>query len=140
MGNQQSPESAPFTYSPTATIPSFKVFMQVITHEDMHLEHYDVNQAFLLGDIDVQICVEQPEGFKEKGKEDWVVFLDKALYGLLQAAFFWYQSLSKWLISQNFIVSDADACEFTKTTPYERKRIFHGRKSITKFIKLHWHC
>jgi hypothetical protein len=98
MGNEQSPESAPITYSPTATIPSFKVFMNIVAHEDLFCEHYDVNQAFLLGDIDVQICVEQPEGFLEPDKEDYVVFLDKALYGLLQAAYLWYKTLSSWLI------------------------------------------
>ena len=55
---------APHTYAPTATSTAFKVLCQIVTSEDLHFKHFDVNQAFLQADIDSVVYVEQAEGFK----------------------------------------------------------------------------
>ena len=42
----------------------------------------DVKIAFLYGDLDETILMRQPEGYIEKGKEDYVCKLNRSLYGL----------------------------------------------------------
>ena len=42
----------------------------------------DVKTAFLHGNLDEEIYMEQLEGFKIKGKENLVCRLKKSLYGL----------------------------------------------------------
>jgi hypothetical protein len=42
----------------------------------------DVKTAFLHGDLEEEIYMEQPEGFRVKGKDDYVCRLKKSLYCL----------------------------------------------------------
>jgi len=49
---------------------------------DLHLERLEVKTAFLHGELEEEIYMLQPEGFKEKEKENLVCWLTKYLYGL----------------------------------------------------------
>ena len=53
----------------------------------------DVKTAFLHGDLDEEIYIEQEEGFEVKGKSNYVCKLKKRLYGLKQAHWQWYRLL-----------------------------------------------
>ena len=44
----------------------------------------DVKTAFLNGNLEEEICMDQPEGFIAKGEENKVRKLVKSLYGLKQ--------------------------------------------------------
>lgn len=74
------------TYSPVAKLVTLRVIISVANHFDMHMEHMDVKNAFLNGDLKEEIYMQQPEGF-EKGNK--VCKLVKAIYDLKQASRMW---------------------------------------------------
>ena len=51
---------------------SIQVILGLATSMNLELEQLDVKTAFLHGDLDEEIFMEQPEGFKVKGKENMV--------------------------------------------------------------------
>ena len=75
-----------------------------------------VKMAFLHGDLQEKIYMEQPKGFVESGQEHLVCRLRKSLYGLTQAPRQWYKKFDDFIQSVGFSKSDEDHCLFTKTT------------------------
>jgi hypothetical protein len=51
-----------------------------------HISALDIKTAFLYGELDEELYMEQPEGFEVKGQEGKVLCLLHAIYGLKQAA------------------------------------------------------
>jgi len=49
---------------------------------DLHLKQLDVKTTFLHGELEEEIYMLQPKGFKEQGKENLVCRLTKSLYSL----------------------------------------------------------
>ncbi|QRW17434.1 Retrovirus-related Pol polyprotein from transposon TNT 1-94 [Rhizoctonia solani] len=64
-----------------------------ITLEDLELLQLNIKTAFLHGNLDEEIYMEQPEGFKDGNKNVWR--LVKALYGLKQAVQAFYLRLKE---------------------------------------------
>jgi hypothetical protein len=84
--------------------------------EDWEIEALDVKTAFLYGNLDGELYMEQPEGFIIKGQETKVYRLKKALYGLKQAAIAWNKQASKSLERIGFkrCLSDTGVYALTK--------------------------
>src|SRR4051812_10171315 len=76
------------------------------------VEKMDVKTAFLHGDLEEEIYMEQPEGFLVKGKEDFVCKLKKSLYGLKQAPRQWYMKFESFMGEQGYKRSSSDHCVF----------------------------
>jgi hypothetical protein len=74
----------------------------------------DVKSAFLYGQLKEEVYVMQPSGFEDEKYPDRLLRLDKALYGLLQAALAWYGTLSSYLHTNGFRRSQADHTLFLK--------------------------
>ena len=84
---------------------------------------FDVETAFLYGDLEEQLYMEFPDGYEEylkverkiyaRQSENCVLLL-KALYGLVQAARQWWKKMTQVMLSIGFHPSLADPCLFVK--------------------------
>jgi hypothetical protein len=54
-----------------------------------HIQGLDVKTTFLYGELDEELYMEQPKGFKVKGQEGKVMCFKHATYRLKQAALAW---------------------------------------------------
>lgn len=64
---------------------SIWVVLGLATSLNLEIEQLDMKIAFLHGDVEEEIYMEQPKGFQVKGREHLVGKLKKSLYGLKQA-------------------------------------------------------
>ena len=70
------------TYSPVTRITSIRVLIALASLHDLVVHQMDVKTAFLNGELEEEIYMDQPEGFVIHGQEHKVCKLDKSLYGL----------------------------------------------------------
>ena len=73
------------TYSPVTRISSIRMLIAIAAIHNLEIRQMDVKTAFLNGDLDEEIYIEQPEGFIIPGQEKKVCRLVKSLYGFKQA-------------------------------------------------------
>ena len=73
------------TYSPVARIATIRVLLALAVSYGLHVHQMDVKTAFLYGQLEEEIYMEQPDGFVVPGEENKVCRLIKSLYGLKQA-------------------------------------------------------
>jgi len=79
-----------------------QLFLAVAALKDLDIQSVEVKTAYLYGDLDEEIYMEQPEGFKLPGKENKVWRLRKALYGLKQAGLSWWHTMTKSMLALGF--------------------------------------
>jgi len=63
-----------------------QLLFAVAVLKDLDIQSVEIKIAYLYGDLDEEIYIEQPEGFKLPRKENKVWRLHKALYSLKQAS------------------------------------------------------
>ena len=69
-------------FSPVVRMSSIWVILCLTASLNLEIEQLDVKTPFLHGNLEEEIYMDQPEGFKVKGKENLVCKLKKSLYGL----------------------------------------------------------
>ena len=72
-------------FSPVVRHTLIRILLALVALYDLELEQLDVKTAFLHGNLEEEIYIQQPEGFVVPGKEDHVCRLKKSLYGLKQS-------------------------------------------------------
>ncbi|CAI5474127.1 unnamed protein product [Closterium sp. Yama58-4] len=105
------------TYSPTATPPVIRVFLDFVGRRGMLLHSMDVTTAFLQGDLHELIFLERPKGFHAPHDPATVWKLLRPVYGLKQAPREWHAKLSSTLRALGFRPSRAASCLFLRLTP-----------------------
>ncbi|GKD80731.1 retrovirus-related pol polyprotein from transposon TNT 1-94, partial [Tanacetum coccineum] len=102
------------SFALVARIEVIHIFIAYVAHKNMIIYQMDVKTAFLNGELKEEVYVSQPEGFVDQDNPSHVYKLKKALYGLKQAPCAWYDMLSSFLISQQFLKGAVDPTLFTR--------------------------
>ncbi|KAJ9544583.1 hypothetical protein OSB04_024290 [Centaurea solstitialis] len=102
------------TFAPVARIEAIRIFLAYAAHKNMKVFQMDVKCAFLNGELQEVVYVEQPEGFVDPKYPEHVYVLDKALYGLKQAPRAWYETLTIYLLGSGYKKGTVDPTLFLR--------------------------
>jgi Reverse transcriptase (RNA-dependent DNA polymerase) len=69
-------------FAPVVRMKIVRLIVVITVQQGWLLHHMDVKSAFLNGELKEDVYISQPSGFEESGKENQVLKLHKALYGL----------------------------------------------------------
>ncbi|KAJ9535421.1 hypothetical protein OSB04_un001464 [Centaurea solstitialis] len=101
-------------FAPVARIEAIRLFLAFASYKRFKVYQMDVKSAFLYGKIEEEVYVCQPPGFEDPKFPDKVYKLRKALYGLHQAPRAWYDTLSTYLLENQFERGVIDKTLFIK--------------------------
>jgi Reverse transcriptase (RNA-dependent DNA polymerase) len=102
------------TFAPVARLESVRMVLSIAASLDWEIHQFDSKTAFLHGNLTEEIYMEQPDGRKAVGKEDWVCKLHKSLYGLRQTGCCWYERLCGEMTRVGFTRVSVDHSLFVK--------------------------
>ncbi|GJR10468.1 putative RNA-directed DNA polymerase [Tanacetum coccineum] len=104
------------TYSPVKRITSIRMILAIAALRNLEIHQMDVKMAFLNGDLEEEIYMNQLEGFIAPRQEGKVCRLVKSLYGLKQAPKQWHQKFDNTMLESGFKINDCDKCVYVKDT------------------------
>ncbi|KAL0407607.1 UNVERIFIED_CONTAM: Retrovirus-related Pol polyprotein from transposon TNT 1-94 [Sesamum radiatum] len=102
------------TFSPVVRFASVRLILAIVAHLDLELFQMDVKTAFLNGELDEEIYMDQPEGFQEMGQKRKVCRLKRSIYGLKQSSRQWYYRFHRAITSMGFTMVEEDHCVYVK--------------------------
>ena len=102
------------TFSPVAKLNSVRLFISIAASQQWMIHQLDIKNAFLHGDLEEEVYLEQPPGFVAQGEYGKVCRLKKALYGLKQSPRAWFGKFSKEIQAFGMNKSEKDHSVFYK--------------------------
>lgn len=100
-------------FAPVVKHVSIRTLLSLVVNLDLELEQMDVKPAFLHGNLEENLYMEQPEGYEEKSKPDHVCLLKKSLSGLKQSPRQWNKRFDEFMTLNGYKRSQRDACVYT---------------------------
>lgn len=102
------------TFAPVAKLNTIRVLLSLAANWDWPLHQLDIKNAFLNGELEEEVYMTFPPGFRKRGEENKVCKLQKALYGLKQSPRAWFSRFSKVLIKEGYKQGQSDHTMFFK--------------------------
>ncbi len=96
------------TVSPVVHLTSICSLLAFAIKKGMLIHQMDVATAFLNGQLEEEIYMEQPPGYVQVGKEHLACKLQRSVYGLKQSPHCWNTVLRDYLRKMGFSQSKAD--------------------------------
>jgi len=94
---QKEDEDYDEMFAPVVRYETIRALLACAVNEGMHVHQMDVISAYVQGNLNEEVYMDQPELFVREGDEDKVCLLKKPLYGLKQAGREWYIRLNDYL-------------------------------------------
>ncbi|GJS86307.1 zinc finger, CCHC-type containing protein [Tanacetum coccineum] len=102
------------TYAPIARISTIRLLIAMSLINNLVIHQMDVKIAFLNGELDKEVYMNQPQGFIMPSNETKVCRLIKSLYGLKQVPKQWHQKFDEVVLSNGYLLNQADKCVYSK--------------------------
>nr|GEV87349.1 zinc finger, CCHC-type [Tanacetum cinerariifolium] len=102
------------TYALMARISTIRLMIAMTSMHNLIIHHMDVKTAFLNGDLEEEVYMNQPLGFIMSENENKVCKLIKSLYRLKQAPNQWHQNFKEVVLSNGYLLNQADKCVYSK--------------------------
>lgn len=100
------------TFAPVAKYSSLRLLFARSAALNLDILQLDIKTAFLYGELNEEIYMQQPDGYITPGQEGKVCKLLKSLYGLKQAPRQWNLRIHKFLVDIGFIQLKCDHCVY----------------------------
>ncbi|KAH9688953.1 hypothetical protein KPL70_015278 [Citrus sinensis] len=104
-------------FSPVVKHTSIRMVLALVAEYELELAQLDVKTAFLHGDLEKEIYMIQPCGFRVAGKENHVCRVIKSLYGLKQSPRQWYKRFDQFIQGQKFTRSEHNHYVYFRRLP-----------------------
>lgn len=98
------------TYSPVVRYTSLRFLIALAAKRNMKIDQMDAVTAYLQGDLEEEIYMDQPEGYNDGSGR--FCRLNKAIYGLRQSGREWNKKLDSALMSFGLTKSRSDPCVY----------------------------
>ena len=96
------------TFSPVVRMATMRLLFAILAILDLELQQMNMKIAFLNGDLNEVVYMQQPEGFIHKETQNLICLLSKSIYGLKQSPRMWNENINSFLLKLNFIRSIKD--------------------------------
>lgn len=101
------------TFAPVVSTSVVRLLFAQASIEGLVYKQFDIKTAFLYGNLDEEVYMQQPEGFDDSSPKVWR--LKRSLYGLKQAPRQWNIEFTSYLKSMGLVQSQYDHCVFFRT-------------------------
>ena len=101
-------------FSHVVKFASIHLILAIVARMDLELYQMDVKTAFLNGELDEEIYMDKPLGFKLKGQERKVCKLKRSIYGLKHASRQWNLKFHQAMLKDGFTMLEDDHCVYIK--------------------------
>ncbi|GJT53186.1 zinc finger, CCHC-type containing protein [Tanacetum coccineum] len=102
------------TYALVARISTIRLLIAIASIHNLIIHQMDVKTTFLNGDLEDEVYMNQPQGFIVPSNENKVCKLIKSLYGLKQAPKQWHQKFDEVVLSNGYLLNQANKCVYRK--------------------------
>ncbi|GJT73684.1 zinc finger, CCHC-type containing protein [Tanacetum coccineum] len=102
------------TYAPVARISTMRLLIAMASIHNMIIHQMDVKTAFLNGELDEEVYMNQPQSFIIPSNENKVCKLIKSLSGLKQTPKQWHQKFDVVVLSNGYLLNQADKYVYSK--------------------------
>ncbi|MCO5574355.1 hypothetical protein L7F22_028138 [Adiantum nelumboides] len=104
------------TYSHVLSMVSFRILVALAAHYRLHIHQMDVQTAFLHGELDEEIYMQQPPHFVDTNDPTHVCRLYRSIYDLKQANRQWYYRFHHFMLQVGYTHLQSDPNIYTRIT------------------------